>query len=637
MSNRSRTLPALVLYLSLRVFAGYGSAAEITVDLETAYHLGDSTSFDRKKFITIHSAPTENDWQGHTDKLDYLTDVLDVTFARETGSLAWALTQLPEDPANPGHVLFDAMKRDADYYRQRYQNHPELHKYAKNTDLVVAAQVHPFWADGTLITPPDGSKPWALANAEATAQYMVYWLNMFTGGNGPPRPQYLEVMNEPLYALLKPGSDVTPHEVFVYHNRVAAVIKALNQQVLIGGYTTAFPDLEKDNFAEWNETWKDFIDLTGDSIDFHSLHLYDFPGINEGVQQYRKGAQLEATLDLIDAYTRIKHGKSKPFLISEYGSQLNDWYDEPWSAYRDWLCIKAINSMMMQFMQRPDQMLKAIPFITAKAEWGFNYTQTNQPYFWRLLRHENEPAEQTGDWIWTDQIKFYQLWSGVRGERRRITSNNQNLLVDCYVDGNVGWIIVNNLVPNREELEVSGLSRENTEKLIFKHLYLNDNAPRLDYLPVSTDQNKFTIGAESTVILEFHLKEPIAPKVNLKRERHYSDKVVQPIKANETITFSFKNLPTEGLREAKLRLAVDRPHGTSLKPLIEVNGVKVSHVPSLKGPSQKERLSVTGVIEIPCDPATLSTDTDIKVTFSNEGGHVSSALLDTIRTTKASD
>ena len=275
-------------------------------------------------------------------------------------------------------------------------------------------------------------------------------------------------------------------------------------------------------------------------------------------------------------------------------------------------------------------MIKAIPFITAKAEWGFNYTQTNQPYFWRLLRRENEPAQQTGDWVWTDQIKFYQLWSGVRGERRRITSDNQNLIADCYVDGTVGWIIVNNLVPQREEFTLSGLPSGITEKLIFKHLYFNDQSPRLDYLPIPTDQNKFTIGAESTVILEFHLKDPVTTTTTERRARHYSDKVVQPINANQPITFTFQDLPTKQLKAATLRLAIDRPHSTSLQPVVDINGVKLPDVPPLKGPSQKERLSITGVIEIPLDPTALKAETKVTIIFPDKEGHISSTLIDTV-------
>ena len=49
--------------------------------------------------------------------------------------------------------------------------------------------------------------------------------------------------------------------------------------------------------------------------------------------------------------------------LGRSGGQVNfedDWYNQPWSPYRDWLILKATSTMLMQFMERPDQILKAI-------------------------------------------------------------------------------------------------------------------------------------------------------------------------------------------------------------------------------------------------------------------------------------
>lgn len=611
-----------LLYLSV-ILIGSAPAAEITAKLSVRKVIGDSATFDRSKFITIHSSPTEHDWSGEEDKLRYLTHDLDVHFGRETGAITWELNQLPQDENHRGHVDFATMEKRGADARHQYASDPANKEFEPWTDLIIAAQVDPFWPGGRMIHPPS-SPPWRLFNAEATAQYMVYWLNMYTGGNGAPRPKYLEVMNEPLYELLRPDSTVTPELVFQYHHDVARFIKTLNKDILLGGYTTAFPDLEKNDFAQFDERWKRFMDITRDSIDFHSLHLYDFPGIHNGKQQYRKGCQMEGTLDLLENYSQISSGKIKPLVISEYGSQLNDWYDQPWSPYRDWLCLKAINSMVMQFMQRPDRILKTIPFITAKAEWGYGYNNSKVPYYWRLLRKSNEPDDYSGDWVFTDQLKFYELWRDIGGERFHIDSTNPNLLVDGYTNGYKAWVIINNLVKAPEELTLS-LDVEPTG-IIAKHLYPIENAARFDYTPVDASQRTFRLGSESTLILELTLSEPVAAKKRLHQKKFYADSVVKVIGANQPVIFAIP-AEMEDLYTATLRLGIGRPHDKSLKPQVILNGVLLETIPSPKGPSQNDRDTFFGILEIPVPTSAIKKQNIVEITFPDAGGHVSTAAL----------
>ncbi|MGJ8697517.1 MAG: agarase [Verrucomicrobiaceae bacterium] len=624
-----KALLTLLLVAPSLLWAAPG--VHVTIHLDTTHEVGGISQFDRKKFITIHSNHTENDWQGIEDKKKYLIQDLDTYFGRETGAISHQLRLLRQDPDHPGHVEFADMKRRADYERKKYAKRTDLHGYEQYNDLIVAAQVEPFWPGSAKIQPQDGSPPWSLLNPAATAQYMVYWLNMYTGGNGPSRPRFMEIMNEPLYELAVSHPDVTPQQVFDYHKDVATNIRALNKDILIGGYTTAFPDLDKDNFQRWHQRWKSFIDTAGAEMDFYSLHLYDFPGIHHGKKQYRKGCNLEATFDLIDHYSHLKIGTTKPFVISEYGSQLHDWFDEPWSPYRDWLCLKAINSMLMQFAAKPDRILKTIPFITAKAEWGHNYTGHNHPYPWRLLRRADEPAANTGDWVFTDQIKFYELWAGVQGTRRLTHSSDPNLLVHSFLEGNKLSLVLNNLSlePKTITLKFPDTPIKNN---ISKHLYLYENKPRLDWLELPGSTKTVTLGAEATRVLHLTLDTPKPATQTAREQTTYANTYLQSIEANKPLTFQIAS-PEIQKGNATLRLGLGRPHGLSLQPTLLLNGQKINVPPpsiTAKGQAQTDRPNFFGVLKIPLPIEHLKPQNEIQITFPDPSGHLSSLTLQTL-------
>ncbi|MGI9474207.1 MAG: hypothetical protein ACR2NZ_21885 [Rubripirellula sp.] len=606
--------------------------AQVRVRLGTERRVGSESRFDRKKFITLHSCASEPDWRGESEKLRYLLNDLDTYFGRDTGQISWELTQLREDPQHRGYVDFPFMQYRGQQARKNYASRTDEHAYRSRSDLVIAAQVHPFWPDGEQLKPADGSEPWALSTPEATAQYMVYWYNMYTGGEGMPRPRYLEIMNEPIYELVEIEKKASPQQVFEYHRTLSREIRKLNQDVQLGGYTTAFPDFELDDFERWNERWRKFIDLAGDEMDFYSLHLYDFPGIDAGQKRYRKGANLEATLDMLEHYSHIRSGETKPLIISEYGAQLNDWYSQPWSPYRDWLCLKSMNSMLMQFLQRPDVIEKAIPFVTAKAEWGFNYGGSEQPYYWRLLRRQQEPESYSGDWVFTDLIKFYELWSPVRGTRVDTTSSDINLLVDCYVDGNKAFVLVNNLTAERAEfdLDLVAVDDRQPNQVYARHLYLHDNRPRLDIYEIKDTQETIILGAESTMILEMSFAEPIEIEQTVTEQKLFASSYLQPIRGGRVARFMVDGLVAADNGRCTLRLGIGRDHGSSLSPKVTVNGQPIPAPESIRGPNQHDRSRFFGVLEIPVPLDLIQESNEVAVEFPDDGGHISSVALQAV-------
>lgn len=232
---------------------------DVDVNLNVVHSVGGVSTFDRSKFIVLHSDPIENEWNHGSgtetnftpDLLSHFIDGYDVYFGRNTGTIGWTLNQIVEDPLRPGYADPAATQAYGAYIRNNYANNTAIHPYeARNLRGVVTAQLHPYWPDGTLTgqgwafsTADTPSEPFGTASGEHIANFLKY----FHGGNGQPLPGYYAVINEPLYWLSDMGS-TPPSDVFAFHNTVAAEIRKLLPTMKIGGYTTAHPNFEVDNF-----------------------------------------------------------------------------------------------------------------------------------------------------------------------------------------------------------------------------------------------------------------------------------------------------------------------------------------------------------------------------------------------------
>ena len=114
-----------------------------------------------------------------------------------------------------------------------------------------------------------------------------------------------------------------------------------------------------------------FMDATGANMDFHSIHIYDWPKWEAVSNSIRAGGHTEAMLDMIEWYDNYKFGTKKEVVISEYGA-VSAYIDKPGldPKRRDWENLKPFNSMLMQFLERPSQVVLSMPFTPIKAEWG---------------------------------------------------------------------------------------------------------------------------------------------------------------------------------------------------------------------------------------------------------------------------
>lgn len=654
----------LVVFFSVRISISAPSSIPLTdssmnldlpiveINLDTKHRVGGVERFDRRKFINIHASNIDGEWDephngGGNDFDDLITDFLvgyDVYLGRDTGAVSWWLGALAQDLNRSGFVLeSDVVVRGNEVKRQYRAPHDD-----RARDMVIGGQPHPFWPDGTLTR-----QGWALSQADtidepfgsATGHFIGQYLTRFFSQNkndiGANKPLYLEVINEPMWHLVDIGKASTPARIFEYHNGVARAVRALSPETKIGGFTVAFPDFENDNFNQWEVRHKKFIDVSGKNMDFISLHLYDWAAIGNS-RRYRKGSNVEATFDMLEQYSHMALGEVRPFIISEFGAQVHTHINAPWSAYRDWEKLAAMNALYMSFIERPDRILKTIPFIVVKGEWGRSAT----PYNDRLMRQKFEAEGETGnEWVYTELVKLYQLWSEVEGTRVDSWSAEPDLVVDSYVDGNEAYMIINSLEFDVTvfDLNALGVSGASINSVNIKHLYYDAlaNAPVLSNENFSDIPESLVIQGEATMIVKVTYSNDIELAIihTNTETKYYAQQYKQVISENKVITFNINGVSKGAKGEAVLRLGIARAHGRSLQPTLNVNGYSVAVPEDFRGYDQnlngRGRDSFYGVIEVIIPYEYIEVNNIITLNFSDTGGFVATATLQNFTMSKA--
>jgi len=403
---------------------------------------------------------------------------------------------------------------------------------------------------------------------------------------------------------------------------VADSVHLIAPKVKVGGFTAAWPEFERNNFSIWDESWKVFIDEAGESMDFYSLHLYDVPFVDRPDVQ-RKGANMEAILDMIEQYSMLKLGKTKPFVVSEYGGCCAGW-DGPYYEERDWHFLKSVSAMTMQMMERPNLMAKAVPFITGISQWYFNSNGFPYP-------HNIFIPDGNGGQKYSHIIKYYELWKNVNGTRVDTYADDPDLLVDAYVDGNKAYVILTNLDHATQQVDLGVFEDAGTPlvSVTTKHLHAINDIPQLDEFTETTAPASFALGAEGTVVIEYEYTDPILIDKNLLQTKYYADTYRENILSNASRTFNINGVQlTDNSGEATLRLGLGRAHGKSLKPVVSVNGTRLEVPSDWRGYDQLTREDFFGLLEIRVPYNLLRESNEVSVRFSDAGGVISSVILD---------
>lgn len=568
------------------------------------------------------------------------------------------------------------------------------------------------------------------ASADWVAEYLDTLFREESNPGAQLRPKYWEVTNEPDMILNTRNKFFLSswEALFKYHNLVADKVRRRlgDRAPLIGGMTWGLHDLGdpdfwhrangeeerrkiisqyyrdpdgpdaregdreawqrvyqsmkseiwnkdvKRPFAQWDYIWKGFIDAAGENMDFYSLHFYDWVGNGEGKNAltrgtYRYGGPVEAVLEMVEWYQQHRFGEPKPWVISEYGSivgQQNVDMDYHWG---DWTHVQTFNRMFMQFLRRPDMIIKSMPFAPIKGTWGYAGDLRYEP----SLMQSNSPYADIfkpgTDWYFSDKIQWYQLWSDVDGTRIDMASSDPDIQAEAYVDGQRVFVILNNMERHTSFVDLAffGAGDNRVASVRIKHSYLakglSDKTPghgvladaTLDVLPET-----LVVPAGSTIILEVEYSGPIRISHESREIKYYGESLSDAgseagaihrvdQQGNEFVTANVRgvSLPRHG--EAVVRVT-GQFHGrqmTSLRPDASgflINGQKIGPRIEIRGEDSNQPqqcydfmgLDYEGThhtylrsFDIPVPLASLKEDNEIKLRVLRGGTYANVNII----------
>lgn len=616
------------------VCLGLQVQAQDTVDINVhvKHAVNGYAEFDRSRHIIFHEDIDGNEWESDQQKID-LYEGYDVYAGRNNGGIIWEWNNTKEDANKPGWPDIDFLSGRGQTAKSNYANKTAIHALEhRYGNMMMGGQEHLY---------PHGQATsrhgLVYEGHEATAEFYTHYLDKFfgTGGTtGKLKPKFLEVLNEPFVKANQ--LNTTKTEIAKFHNVVAKRVKEINPDVMVGGYSAAHPMFEAGGFNHWRDNWKMFIDVAGENMDFFSFHLYD--NAPEGVDhmeamQYRSGSNMQAIMDMINHYSYLRLGETKPWSVSEYGFLCSGCEENsPYLEREDWYNLRSFNSMFMQILERQDQIVHSIPFFLLKAGWAKPADAEYNGYQARLMRELGElPGEPAhGGYIYTHLLKFFQFWAELNGTRIDTYATDPDIQADGYVDGNNLFVLINTLEHADTEvvLNLNGIADKTFEKLTVKHLYGDANeVPVLDTTYYTETIEQLTIKNQGTVLLKYEFAETLSPTETNNEKTYFANQYFQPITANGKQTYTFDNVQLEAHGEAILRLGLGRDHGQSLQPTLVINGARVEVPDDWRGFDQKTRDRFFGVIEVPVPHSILKAQNTVELTFPDTGGHLTSLAL----------
>ncbi|MBO2942398.1 S-layer homology domain-containing protein [Paenibacillus sp. F411] len=372
---------------------------------------------------------------------------------------------LKEDPARPGYADFTEVNK---IYTK---SQPAIHKFESlypsiGKDYVLTMDGWPKWM---WENPESGqSEHFGTpgyehfdAAAEASAQ-LIKSIDTRLDGLGP---KYVEVKNESTipqeWWFLQSEPDKAWGYLSEFHNKVAAAVKAKNPDVLVGGPSSAFMYLEKNDFDEARAQLK-FMDETKDSLDWYSHHFYENANLfihdRENNSDGFLSGRLEAVLDLLNAHM-VNTDNVKPIYITEEGT-----YNTAGSDADYFQKLVAFNGYMLRFMNYSDSIGMLVPYLYPIINWKPDSTGT----FYKYNENKNGLMEEM-----TPMEAYLDMWKDYRGAYLPSQSDHERVHTNAVRYNDKVYVAVHNLNAQRVHLDLDVLAgNANIDSVTRKHFFL---------------------------------------------------------------------------------------------------------------------------------------------------------------------
>jgi len=616
----------------------------VIVDPLTQKYIGRVSTLDRSKFFNLHDN-MGNSGNYTVANLEFVQDSLQAGHGRQFYSPMGAVRAQINSGVYPSTEY--AMNNGPNSVNNFYAN-PLRDRYSKR--LVITEHPRNVMTDTN--DPIEGAR-WA-------ADYFTHYYDDVS------RPIFYEPMNEPFvhandFAANYNGSqEQVRHAMTTWFKEIGREFDTRPElaDVNIIGFASAWPSFERFNFGNWQDRMKMFIDNAGAQIDSLSVHLYD--GINvQGAETFRSGSNSQAILDLIETYSMIKLDKVLPHSITEYGAIV----DRPngiveYDAAINSQTVKSFNHIMLELMNREDRLLTSIPFITGHATWYWqDPNQGNghpyNPSMWRPNRNNIElvnnrwrfiDSNADDNYLLNANSVFFDFWKQVKGHRVAITNSDPDLQTAAFVDEDTAYIVLSNLESEEKTVQLNLAAMDGYQYTSIQLDRLKvpaDSAATLsteiitETKSVTTDDidaGNITLDFGESIKFTIKFNQTVGIKTKLQRISYYSDEHLKTISAKTALNFVFSEVDITTIEADKsyamLRMSIAREHARSKQPQISVNGIEVSVPDDWPGYNQNNREQFFGSIEIPVPFDLLTATNAIEIVFDDNGGHVSSVILD---------
>jgi hypothetical protein len=530
--------------------------------------IGNEMTLDTTRFFRLYLSPAKNSLpivrqfaaRGFLPgrQLFKLADELENQHGQFTPPM------LAEDPTRPGYAdlsLFNRITSD------RFAGIDPSLRFAQSLDNL------PSFMEATFPGVSNQRGTPAVEHFDAAAELAAAYIADEIADSGRTATWW-EVKNEadvPYQWTFHAAPDVDSWGLLVdFHRRVADAIHGVDPEIQVGGPASAWPRFEMGQ--PWFKVWHNhlrFMDETAEALDFYSHHFYEvddpftFSARESSYDGWFQG-RLENSLDMLQAHMQAT-GNRKPILITEYGALKGGTTQQDY-----WLRVSILSGMMMRFLERPDEIELAVPFLLGYMHW--------EPDSGVALIHK----DREGRFFLTPNRHFLDLWEGLGGHYLAVQSPDPKVKVLAWNEKDTIWIAINNHSGNRLSLVpeefLQGPAADTLVSVSVRHPTYQEGT-FLFINRILADGERYVLPVTDTAVFRLQLKEPPSKLRRLQQAVVYAGTTGMLLEAGQTLTLPMM-LPDEidprRIVRAELRLGFFDGLGKGVLPRVHWNGEQLA-------------------------------------------------------------
>lgn len=623
----------------------------VTIRPDQQRSIGGIDELDRERFFTHTETvlPPSNTNLGNLNTLIGSPNGPNVVSGRISTEFDQLIANgLPEDPTRPGFIEPNALRnkirtshRNFVLTSNRYtgiRNNP-------NAFIVNSGRRDAFFPSYFNI-PSSGGVP----RADAYAEFINVFLDeALLGPNAylpvSPDRYAVELLNEPDFNF---NANFTREDLATWHRDVIQAVKAVHPTAIVGGPSlgaTNFEDGEfggTSDFSRFDERLGRLIaDRANSGIDYYSFHPYErydvrFDNTLDRAVDQSPG-RVDGLLDLTRARDLIDNPGQDPLpiAISEYGSFNRLDGDPDLAGYtRDemqWDLARDIREQLLVYLDRPDVILNATPFVQGKHFSNATPTPVNA---------DNVFYEQDASGAYSETIvaKTFRTYASVKGSYIGIeNSNTADLQSLAFRDGNQVFVLLNNLLDGEQDVDLSVLtSLGGIQSASVDRVYRENNQNVfLDDIDITTNFQNLTLKGDEGAVISLTLANDNAFSTTTDELTFYANQTVEEFATlggqsglSPVLTIDADVEPAEAL-SALLRVSYERPSGFDTdgrEVKVIFNGAEFTYTNVELGIDDGDFGLQSREIEIQAE-LLVNGENEVQLDFFGNGGFLGAAAL----------